>query len=1583
MPIGNEEARRRIEERRGAPPPPRSPRLAARVPGVGKAVRAFLDDDRIDPEQLTAALGKSGRLRRAVFGAAAPGLADALEALWQNAGSLPYQPGWSRLPFRAPGHPEWGRERAIWGVRRLVRETADLRPDVAWLARWTGHFDDWTVDPEAVGRLAAAAIDAGDDEVLAVIDAILDGSDPEGVMGRHIPVALVASARPECWERAERLLLGAQRQEGLRQSILEVVDEAHPGAFVSMVRLVLEHDLVRFASVVRAASVWVGGAFTAGDRRKLAAFLTRLLELLEDDEARATAIRHGTGYDLQLALWACAFTDVEDAITHAARIVQQDPDVERRGAAVDLLARAEVEPAIRGLIAALADGDLRVAAAAVAGLETFPGDAVPPIYDELEALLVRLPGRRVELESLGALPARRLTRQDVGELLFGHRSEPSVDRLVPHLDALDSWSRRSLTEALDDRHRDVLLKLLGDASAEVRGAAVERCHALSLTDDEALALEPLLRRKPGDLRRGVLALLAGRGDAWTAEAAERLLASKNAQQRLAGSELLLRLALAGDPSAAARLEGLDEAESAGASDEQGATSHLATLTEADGFGEMNPTSLTPPSTPRKLSPRYATPAALGILAAVDAAVHEHRELEIEIHGYDGGSERELLGTLDGWQLYDSADARPVVALLGEAVDSVAQDDDPVALHRAALLAPLLGEWAEKGLWKRVTAGASRPALSYRDIIEPVLAELATERADGAAVEWTLDVAEDMLARAPRGTLTYEMWDRGDHLLPMERARELLLRRPDAFGDGQCARLWGLERWLCERPAATKPKEIWPARASDRLTLRPPLAVAVAAFEAGAATEDDLVDHLVGPREELWRFDGLRALTGRGAVGEHGGGARTQAVVDRVRRKVVDVELARGEEPTRAAAAAAELAYSGGLDVLVRALVALRREPFVRGWAADGEGRATVFSHLVQVSAPDDADTPERFAETVSAAKVPGKRLRELACYAPQWAAHVEQALAAPGLADAVWWLHAHTKDDRWDVEEQVRETWEAEVAARTELSADDLVDGAVDVAWFEALSERLGADELTMLMGAAKYGSSAGGHKRAELFARAMSGGLGVDELVRRIADKRHQDTVRALGLVPLGDDRDADVLARYELVQRFLHESRQFGAQRQVSEKRAVEICLDNLARTAGYRDPVRLSWAMEAQAIADLRDGLSVERGDLTVTLRIDEEGRPATTAARGDRPRKAVPAKVRKDPEVKALTARTRELRRQASRIRGSLEQAMVRGDAITGEELARYGEHLLLWPALGALVLVGDGIAGLPGAGGRVLVDPDGAAQAVGSTEPLRVAHPLDLLERGSWSAWQRHLLTHKVKQPFKQVFRELYVPVEAERTPGGGSRRYAGHQVQPGRTQALLSGRGWTISREDGATRLFHQERIGVSLWFLDGFGSPVDVEPPTLEEVRFFATGDGGPLTLDAVPPRLFSEVMRDLDLVVSVAHVGGVDPEASQSTVEMRAALVTETAGLLGIENVRVAEPRVKVDGQLGSYAVHLGSAQVQRLPGGSVCIVPVHAQHRGRLFLPFADDDPKTAEVVAKVLLLARDEEIRDPTILEQLRS
>jgi hypothetical protein len=126
---------------------------------------------------------------------------------------------------------------------------------------------------------------------------------------------------------------------------------------------------------------------------------------------------------------------------------------------------------------------------------------------------------------------------------------------------------------------------------------------------------------------------------------------------------------------------------------------------------------------------------------------------------------------------------------------------------------------------------------------------------------------------------------------------------------------------------------------------------------------------------------------------------------------------------------------------------------------------------------------------------------------------------------------------------------------------------------------------------------------------------------------------------------------------------------------------------------------------------------------------------------------------------------------------------------------------------------------------------------------------------------------------------------------------------------------------------------------------------------------------------------MRDLDLVVSVAHAGGIDPEASSSSIESRSALIRETATLLNLENVKLSEKHVIIDGKLSNYNVNLGSGVVHKQPGGSLCIIPVHSQHRGRIFLPFVDNDPKTSEIVSKVILLARDEQIKDPTILEQI--
>jgi hypothetical protein len=64
------------------------------------------------------------------------------------------------------------------------------------------------------------------------------------------------------------------------------------------------------------------------------------------------------------------------------------------------------------------------------------------------------------------------------------------------------------------------------------------------------------------------------------------------------------------------------------------------------------------------------------------------------------------------------------------------------------------------------------------------------------------------------------------------------------------------------------------------------------------------------------------------------------------------------------------------------------------------------------------------------------------------------------------------------------------------------------------------------------------------------------------------------------------------------------------------------------------------------------------------------------------------------------------------------------------------------------------------------------------------------------------------------------------------------------------------------------------------------------------------------------------------------------------------------------------------------MGSGVVHIQGGPMINILPVHSQHRGKLFLPFADEDPKTAQIISEILLFADDAKIKDPFILEQIK-
>jgi hypothetical protein len=101
---------------------------------------------------------------------------------------------------------------------------------------------------------------------------------------------------------------------------------------------------------------------------------------------------------------------------------------------------------------------------------------------------------------------------------------------------------------------------------------------------------------------------------------------------------------------------------------------------------------------------------------------------------------------------------------------------------------------------------------------------------------------------------------------------------------------------------------------------------------------------------------------------------------------------------------------------------------------------------------------------------------------------------------------------------------------------------------------------------------------------------------------------------------------------------------------------------------------------------------------------------------------------------------------------------------------------------------DGVTRLLGNAFGALPDGPGSSRRA-PTGPLRIAHPVHFVADGTWVAWQERLFKSGKRQPFRQVFRELYVSTEEELKGGPVSQRYDGHQVQPRQALALFSSRG--------------------------------------------------------------------------------------------------------------------------------------------------------------------------------------------------
>jgi hypothetical protein len=422
------------------------------------------------------------------------------------------------------------------------------------------------------------------------------------------------------------------------------------------------------------------------------------------------------------------------------------------------------------------------------------------------------------------------------------------------------------------------------------------------------------------------------------------------------------------------------------------------------------------------------------------------------------------------------------------------------------------------------------------------------------------------------------------------------------------------------------------------------------------------------------------------------------------------------------------------------------------------------------------------------------------------------------------------------------------------------------------------------------------------------------------------------------------------------------------------------------------------------------------------------------------KSVPAFVKTNhaEELKELTHAVKDIKKMLPAQRDRIENLYLeekRWDYKTWRE--RYLEHPLVGTLARRLIWRFDEATTAIFLDGK-LVDKDGNDLILYDDSQVQLWHPLYSSTREVLE-WREFLEKNEIRQPFKQAHREIYVLTDAERTTNVYSNRFAAHIIRQHQFNALCGQRNWKNQLRIMADADFHapmrnlpKHNLRAEFW-VEAIGDDYGVDSNetgtyyylATDQVRFYPSdaplhyghGYGGgfyegwnetrrtePLSLAQIPPLVFSEIMRDVDMFVGVCSIGN-DPNWADhgrarhndywynysfgdlsATAKTRKEILERMIPRLKIAAKCAFEDKfLLVKGDLRTYKIHLGSGNILMKPDDQyLCIVPsgkAETSEQGKVFLPF-EGDRVLSIILSKAFMLAEDARITDPTILRQIK-
>lgn len=1563
----------------------------------------------------------------------------------------------------------------------------------------------------------AAEIDLGNKKVINAFKDLILSENNTAYLDREMILGILRSDNKELHKLICDLLLAARLQEGLRQAICESMDDGTIEAFMSLMKVIVDNDLIRYSSVKRSVSTWIGIFDEKSVDRVNGKLLNLMWKCLCDREYCYEQLKTNDSIAISAALWALGFYETETAIEAMINLIDNGTKNQKLTASYynyNLYDEKLKAKTAKKVILEYTDDIELVAAYMPAFVLQLGGwiwellhkdsrstreieEPQKPVltnyfadreeaelyYSKFWSIYERLPKKGVVFDPCifpwyrVELKPSEIVRQ-LAFIAYVLEDEEKITKMAGLLGEVNregySSTRGSLLNLLlynpvNKMQRELLINYMGNSEVDTSSKAIALVKKLTLDKDDYRLMEDMLRFKRSGLRGQLLEFLMKQDDKEMEECLKRLLNDKKEEKRSAGLDLLLRLSKKdGKEKFYTSVKNLAEEIENPTDKEKILLEEILgdkkeTVSVENGYGIYNPDiaedipNLEFGEDILSKCISFSEQEIIKKIKKLDDLFKKYKDYEYET----ASGEKQLLSNGYSPKKDNNSDKeysyRVSYCLKNYPLEDVFRDfyEKEIGDYAAFIQfeARLLMSNKEiyqnknskmfyKEVFGKFPYKLEPLAVEYLGNIQSLRINYRNEFIDKKFLFQAGLQAVSMLSNVIDNSnksidYLYTGWNGTKYthsiLVGGLRFFDRLIEGLDYWENDEEFKKAFYAAWKFELKCAEKREvsQFQPAvqgynsMNANAITPITPFWF-VKAYHMKLISQDILYKSILN---YFNRNSGLRAITqlvkgeyGRAAnrsmwrwffgsrmeqqildCGEEIVGKNTwcgeiiQQIYDAIVPVMVDIELRRGEQQTIFSFAMDGITFIQGIDYLIRILMALGkdtlgREAYYSWYYASNNNKKDVLSRLLKSSFPAPEDNGKILKKSLKGTSIKTDRLVEVAMYAPQWIDIIQEYLGWNGLKSGCYYFMAHMNEHFDDQKKAI-------IARYTPLSAEELQDGAFDIDWFNEAYEMLGEKNFLLLYKAAKYISDGQKHSRARKYADAAAGKVSLEELAEQINAKRNKDLLMSYGLVPFSKDRERDMLGRYQFIQNYAKEAKQFGAQRRASESKAAQTALVNLSVHAGFADVTRLILNMEsrlAEEFAPYMEWTTVD--DAEVCINVDETGKSTILCRKGEKMLKSVPSRLGKHAYVLELKAANKKLREQYSRTKKMMEEAMENGEEFEASEVVGLMENSVVSAILKPLVFISGKRMGFietakTSASKKTDKDNnkvnnlklmirtcDGKGRSLKDNDKLRIAHPLDLYHADVWYSYQKYLFDNQMRQPFKQVFRELYVKLPEE-LGLKASRMFAGNQIQPQKTVGCLKGRRWIADYEEGLQKVYYKENIVARIYALADWFSPSDVEMPTLEWVEFSDRKTFKSLKIEEVPDLIYSEVMRDVDLAVSVAHAGGVDPETSHSTIEMRRAIVEFNLPLFKIENVTLKDSHAMIRGTRGNYNVHLGSGVVHQEGGAMISILPVHSQQRGKLFLPFADEDPKTAEIMSKIVLLAEDKKIKDPFILDQI--